>query len=176
MTIGRGEATLAVAFSTVKVLDISMNNDELISFNAILAKALAQAEKEHSQKGSVGIAVIEFLREFVALAVKTGVEPAKIYATIKTGRILTTKNMKLLTKADIREWQDAVQEYDELANTKTPATEERRAMAKKFTLQLRSRSKMSDTQSKWLAKCTQMAPAQAQKRRGSSRPKSSLRI
>src|SRR5215469_11149067 len=113
-----------------------MNNDELISFNPILARALAQAEKEHSEKGSVGIAMIEFLREFVALAVKTGAEPAKIYATIKTGRILTTENMKLLTEADIKEWQDAAQEYDELANTETSVTEERKAMAKKFTLRI----------------------------------------
>ena len=62
---------------------------------------------------------LEFLRDFVAAAVRTGLEPAKIYAAIKTGRILTKENMKLLTKADIKEWQDAAREYDKLANTKT---------------------------------------------------------
>lgn len=113
-----------------------MDNDELIRFNPILAKALAKAEKEHSQEGSAGKAAIEFLREFVALAVKTGTEPATIYATIKTGRIVTNENMKLLTKADIKEWQDATREYDELSSQKTGDTKGRKTMSKHYKLEI----------------------------------------
>ena len=40
--------------------------------------------------------------EIVAICVSAGAPPAKIYATIKTGRMLTTENMKLLSKADIK--------------------------------------------------------------------------
>jgi hypothetical protein len=88
-----------------------MNNDELIRFNPILAEALAQAEEENVDQP------VEFLRELVAVTVKTGVSPEKIYAVIKTGRILTADNMKFLSKADIKEWQDACHEYERLAGT-----------------------------------------------------------
>jgi hypothetical protein len=56
------------------------------------------------------------LRELVAIFVATGAPPAKIYATIKTGRMLTIENMKVLSKADIKEWQDAGDEYERLAD------------------------------------------------------------
>jgi hypothetical protein len=52
----------------------------------------------------------------VAVALKTGVEPEKIYGTIKTGRMLTTENMKFLSKAELKEWQDAREEYQRLAS------------------------------------------------------------
>lgn len=81
-----------------------MNRNELIQFNPILAKALAE-NKDHPQ---------EVLEELVAALVRVGAEPSKIYATIKTGRMLTEQNMKLLTKADLKEWRDACREYDKL--------------------------------------------------------------
>jgi hypothetical protein len=68
----------------------------------------------------------EYLRELVAVSVKVGILPDKIYAMIKTGRILTNDNMKLLSKADIKEWQDSCHEYDRLAGTKVRATKRRR--------------------------------------------------
>lgn len=92
-----------------------MDTNELVNFNPILGNAFAQAEKESAAKGGVWGEMIEYLREFVALGVKTGVEPSKIYAIIKTGRILTEENMKLLTNADIKEWHDACREYERLA-------------------------------------------------------------
>jgi hypothetical protein len=92
-----------------------MNIDELINFNPILAKALAQAEETEDP-----VVPRDFMRKQVASCVHAGVSPDKIYAVIKTGRMLTEKNMKLLTKADIKEWQDACLEYDRLADPKTP--------------------------------------------------------
>jgi hypothetical protein len=49
--------------------------------------------------------------------VRAGVSPDKIYAMIKTGRILTRENMKLLHEGR-QEWQDACLEYDRLAGTR----------------------------------------------------------
>lgn len=86
-----------------------MNTDELIQFNPILAKALAEAEENADSNVAK-----ECLRELVAVSVRTGVEPKKIYAVIKTGRILTAENMKFLSKADIKEWSNACDEYDKL--------------------------------------------------------------
>ena len=88
-----------------------MNCDELIAFNPILANALARAE-ENSEPYSY------LLRELVATCVRAGVSPDKIYAVIKTGRILTEDNMKLLTKAEIKEWKDACSEYHRLVAEK----------------------------------------------------------
>ena len=99
-----------------------MNNDELVRFNPILAKALAEAEKENADPHVPD----EFLRELVAVSVKVGISPDKIYAMIKTGRILTNDNMKLLSKADIKEWQDCCREYDRLAGTKVRAAKRHR--------------------------------------------------
>jgi hypothetical protein len=39
---------------------------------------------------------------------------------------LTNDNMKLLSKADIKEWQDCCREYDRLAGTKVRAAKRRR--------------------------------------------------
>jgi hypothetical protein len=107
-----------------------MNNEELISFNPILAEAVAGAEK-----GIYWAGAGDYLREIVASSVRAGV-PADLDATIKTGRILTTNNMKLLTEADIKEWQDACDEYDRLAGTKTPMAKENKPMAQTKTYQL----------------------------------------
>ncbi len=85
-----------------------MNNDELIRFNPILAKALAETETAEPPEAA------PYLRELVALCVKTGVRPSVIYAMIKTGRMVTQQNMKLLSKSDLKEWRDAYDEYDRL--------------------------------------------------------------
>ena len=95
-----------------------MNNDELVAFNPILANAVKEAEKENSQSNAYWGRAINHLREMVGTCVQAGVEPDKIYALIKTGRILTDDNMKLLTKADVDEWQDAAREYNRLADSK----------------------------------------------------------
>jgi hypothetical protein len=86
-----------------------MTVDELVRFNPILANAFAQFEAENDPE------VSGCMQSLVAVAVKTGVEPEKIYATIKTGRMLTTENMKFLSKAELKEWQDAGEEYRRLA-------------------------------------------------------------
>ncbi len=54
-------------------------------------------------------------REIVIAGLKTGAAPEKIYATIKTGRMLTKDNMQFLTPAEIQEWADAAEEYKMLA-------------------------------------------------------------
>lgn len=90
-----------------------MTEDELVAFNPVLAQAVKDAEnpnsRTHTYWGS-----LEHLREMVAIAVRVGVEPSKIYAMIKTGRLLTDDNMKFLSKADIKEWADAAREYNQL--------------------------------------------------------------
>jgi integrase len=49
--------------------------------------------------------------EMCAVMVSTGIDPAFIYAFRKTGRILTTENMKYLTREEMAEWNDAIEEY-----------------------------------------------------------------
>ncbi len=49
----------------------------------------------------------DVMREIVIAGLKTGAAPEKIYATIKTGRMLTKDNMQFLTPAEIQEWADA---------------------------------------------------------------------
>jgi hypothetical protein len=91
---------------------MNMNEQELIQFNPILAGALAKVEQENrearnSPKG--------FLRSLVASCLKAGLAPEKIFAVIKTGRVLTERNFKFLSKEDIKEWEDACDEYNRLA-------------------------------------------------------------
>ena len=45
---------------------------------------------------------------------KAGIRPAMIYAYQKTGRLVTYKNRKHLTKAELKKWNDAVNEWYEL--------------------------------------------------------------
>jgi hypothetical protein len=90
---------------------MNMNEQELIQFNPILAEALAKVERENREaRNSKG-----FLRSLVASGVKAGMAPEKIYAVIKTGRVLTERNLKFLSKEDIKEWEDACDEYNRLA-------------------------------------------------------------
>ena len=42
---------------------------------------------------------------------KAGVRPAIIYAYQKTGRLVTRENRKRLTKAELKEWNDAFDEW-----------------------------------------------------------------
>lgn len=109
-----------------------MNNDDLIQFNPILAKALADVEAADSNPNFNK----EILRELVAVAIKTGMPPDKIYAVIKTGRILTFENMKFLSNDEIDEWQDAAREYDELANPNSQGTGKSNAISRKFKLEI----------------------------------------
>jgi hypothetical protein len=40
-----------------------------------------------------------------------GVDPALIYAFHKTGRIVSETNQHMLTRSELKEWNDAVEEY-----------------------------------------------------------------
>jgi hypothetical protein len=51
--------------------------------------------------------------EMLDRAQAAGVDPAKIYASRKTGRMVTEHNMKYLTREDIDEWEAAIDEYHE---------------------------------------------------------------
>jgi hypothetical protein len=89
-----------------------MTENELIQSNPILAEALAKVERENrearnSPKG--------FLRSLVARCLEAGMAPEKIFAVIKTGRVLTERNLKFLSREDIKEWVDACNEYNRLA-------------------------------------------------------------
>ena len=66
------------------------------------------------------------LRDLVATCVKTGMPPEKIFAVIKTARILTEQNSKFLSKADVKEWEDACVEYETLAGISRPPRKKRR--------------------------------------------------
>jgi len=79
--------------------------------NPIIRKALEEEEgNPDSLWGEGGTC-----RPFVEAATEANVEAAKIYAAIKTGRILTADNMKFLDEVDLAEWEMFCEEYDELA-------------------------------------------------------------
>jgi hypothetical protein len=42
---------------------------------------------------------------------RADIHPALIHAYKKTGRIVSEENRRYLTKADLREWQDAIDEW-----------------------------------------------------------------
>jgi hypothetical protein len=86
-----------------------MSDDALLAFNPILSAAFDKYVDKSDPFTR------DLMKEIVAAAVKTGAAPEKIYATIKTGRLLTTANMQFLSKADIKEWSDAAAEYLRLA-------------------------------------------------------------
>ena len=55
----------------------------------------------------------EVLEHEIVSAMKlAGVEPAIIYAYEKTGRILTTENLHLISDEDLTEWNVAIDEYE----------------------------------------------------------------
>jgi hypothetical protein len=45
------------------------------------------------------------------IMIDAGIDPAYAFAFRKTGRLLTTENMKYLTPDELAEWNDAIQEY-----------------------------------------------------------------
>lgn len=96
------------------VEQLSMTENELIQFNPILAEALSKVERENreAQNSPRG-----FLRSLVASCVKAGMGPEKIFALIKTGRVVTEQNLKYLRKEDVKEWVDACNEYQQLFRT-----------------------------------------------------------
>ena len=49
--------------------------------------------------------------EMVQAMKKAGIDPAKIHAFEKTGRIVTEDNLHLLSDADLAEWPAAIEEY-----------------------------------------------------------------
>ena len=49
--------------------------------------------------------------EMVQAMKRAGIDPAKIHAFEKTGRIVTEDNQHLLSDADLAEWQAAIEEY-----------------------------------------------------------------
>src|SRR5438876_4885941 len=73
-------------------------------FNPLIAKAFTQFESENDARTTT------VMREIVVAGLKTGAAPEKIYATIKTGRMLTKDNMQFLTPAENQEWADAAEE------------------------------------------------------------------
>jgi hypothetical protein len=51
--------------------------------------------------------------EMVEAMKLANIDPAKIYAFEKTGRLVTEENQDLLTEADLMEWEAAIDEYEE---------------------------------------------------------------
>ena len=49
----------------------------------------------------------------VEMMKRANIDPAKIYAFEKTGRIVTEENQDILTEADLMEWEAAIEEYEE---------------------------------------------------------------
>jgi hypothetical protein len=56
----------------------------------------------------------ETWRALVQAAGESGMDPALVYAMNKTGRIVTEQNLRFLTDADLREWDDAIDEYHQM--------------------------------------------------------------
>ena len=53
----------------------------------------------------------EYERAVVAGMPQAGLDPAVIYALKRTGRMVTDRNKHLLSKKDLRQWNDAIDEY-----------------------------------------------------------------
>jgi hypothetical protein len=53
----------------------------------------------------------EFDAAMVAVMERAGIHPSLIHAFQKTGRIVSRENQPYLTKADLREWDDAIDEW-----------------------------------------------------------------
>lgn len=51
--------------------------------------------------------------EICTVMLNTGIDPAYVYAYLKTGRLLTTENKCFLTRAELDEWNDAIEEFDQ---------------------------------------------------------------
>jgi hypothetical protein len=56
-----------------------------------------------------------------AVMIKARIDPALIYAFLKTGRILTAENKHCLTRAELKEWHDATEEFHKLQQQRSVA-------------------------------------------------------
>ena len=54
-----------------------------------------------------------FEADMVEMLKRAGVRPEMVYATEKTGRIVTVDNYEFLTDAEQQEWEDAIDDYFE---------------------------------------------------------------
>ncbi|MDA1055708.1 MAG: hypothetical protein O3C40_35380 [Planctomycetota bacterium] len=50
--------------------------------------------------------------QMIELMEKVGIDPAIIYATEKTGRLVTEENEDFLTDMELDEWSAAIEEYE----------------------------------------------------------------
>jgi hypothetical protein len=53
--------------------------------------------------------------QMMEIMAAAGLDPALVYAARKTGRIVTERNAQYLSEAELKEWNDAVEEYDRQA-------------------------------------------------------------
>lgn len=60
-----------------------------------------------------GLELPQMEADMILLLKQAGVPPALIYAYEKTGRFVTEKNKRFLTDQELKEWDDAVEEYYE---------------------------------------------------------------
>jgi hypothetical protein len=55
----------------------------------------------------------EIWKSLLQAAGDSGIDPAIVYAMNKTGRMVTKTNVHFLTDAELQEWNDAVDEYQQ---------------------------------------------------------------
>jgi len=53
----------------------------------------------------------QYEQDMVETMTQAGINPAFIYAFKRTGRIVTESNMHRLTEKELRQWNDAIDEY-----------------------------------------------------------------
>ena len=90
----------------------NMNDNDLLEFNPIISAAFGKFVSENDEEA------IEMVKPILASAIKIGVDPALIYATIKTQRLVTEENIRLLSREDLQEWTGAIEEYEQLAQNR----------------------------------------------------------
>jgi hypothetical protein len=90
----------------------NMTDNDLLEFNPIIFAAFGKFVSENDGEA------IEMVKPILASAIKIGVDPALIYATIKTQRLVTEENIKLLSREDLQEWTGAIEEYEQLAQNR----------------------------------------------------------
>jgi hypothetical protein len=86
---------------------LSPANDEVDP--ALLRELLSQGDQRllsDDEVAKVRAATVEAMRA-------VGVQPALIYAYERTGLIVTRESRKLMSAADLDEWEDAIAEYME---------------------------------------------------------------
>ena len=55
----------------------------------------------------------QYERDMIETMAQAGINPAFIYAFKRTGRIVTESNRHRLTEKELREWNDAINEYQQ---------------------------------------------------------------